>query len=98
MILIHDQRVNDGKGHCLAPTHRFCPTPGLSEIMEMLCCCKVAFGPIPETMSNCGDCKVPADKMTSFLAEIVKIWSPVSTNTPVAVVFSNKIFLAKVWV
>ena len=66
----------------------------------MLFSCNVAAGPTPETMRSWGDWKAPAETMTSFVAERMKVMPPrlpISISTPVAVLVSSKMIrLAKV--
>lgn len=58
---------------------------------------RFAAGPIPDTISICGEPKTPAETITSLLAEMVYCEPPVSTRTPVAVLLPpNRILFAKV--
>lgn len=57
----------------------------------------VALGPMPDTMSICGDWNAPADKITSLFADTTNRAPAWSTSTPVAVLFaSNRIRFAMV--
>lgn len=45
---------------------------------------RCSFGPIPDSIKICGEFIVPPDIITSFLALIFSILSPILTCTPVA--------------
>ena len=87
---------------CLVRTI-FLPTPGKCITHGIFNAASSVQFPMPDTIRSWGDCKAPAERMISFLAVRLKVTDgvpyvpAVMAEIPVAVIPSNKIFAASVF-
>ena len=75
-----------GRPHATTPgwSCRFDPTPGRSQATSIPCSARCAAGPIPESISSCGELKAPPQSTTSRAASSLTVSPSRMPSTPTA--------------